>query len=287
MAAGSGVIIAVVPAQGRLATEQALAGSPMKSVAELSHSTLRSLGAALEEAMGKFNPDRTRLPLPQRGFGGTIGRTMAESVGDWTIVPGPKAPDDAPNVLIVLIDDAGFGGPDTFGGAIRTPTLTRVAQNGSGLQPLSRHRGVLADSCRAADRAQPSPGGLRIGLRVPGPVPGLLVGQAAQLRCAAADPARQRLCHGRIRQVALDPGQRPGGGGAVRQLAAGLGLRPLLGIPVRRRGPVRPDHHPGQLRHRRAAGARTASPITSPTTSPTKPSSGCTACGPRTPRSRG
>jgi arylsulfatase len=130
LAAGSGLIIAVTPFQGRLAVEQACAGSPMKSVAELSRSTLRSLGAALEEAMGKFNPDRTRLPLPQRGFGGTIGRTMADSVGDWTIVPGAKAPDGAPNVLVVLIDDAGFGGPDTFGGAIRTPTLTRVAQNG-------------------------------------------------------------------------------------------------------------------------------------------------------------
>ena len=130
MSAGSAMIIAVTPAQGRLPVGQALAGSPMKSVAELSRSTLRSLGAALQEAMGKFNPDRTRLPLPQRSFGGTIGRTMADSVGDWSIVPGPFPPDDAPNVLIVLIDDAGFGGPDTFGGAIRTPTLTRVAQNG-------------------------------------------------------------------------------------------------------------------------------------------------------------
>lgn len=96
----------------------------------LYRSTLRSLGAALREAMGKFNPDRTRLPLPQRRFGGVVGRTMAESVGDWSIVPGPFPPDDAPNVLIVLIDDAGFGGPDTFGGAIRTPTLSRLAQNG-------------------------------------------------------------------------------------------------------------------------------------------------------------
>jgi arylsulfatase A-like enzyme len=130
LAAGSAVIIAVVLPQRRLAVGQALAGSPMKSVAELSRSTLRSLGAALQEAMGKFNPDRTRLPLPQRSFGGTTGRTLAESVGDWTIVPGPFPPDDAPNVLIVLIDDAGFGGPDTFGGAIRTPTLTRVARNG-------------------------------------------------------------------------------------------------------------------------------------------------------------
>ncbi|MGV7704641.1 sulfatase-like hydrolase/transferase [Mycobacterium kansasii] len=130
LSAGSAVIIVVTPAPGRLPVEQTLAGSPMKSVAELSHSTLRSLGAALQEAMGTFNPDRTKLPIPQRSFGGTIGRTMAESVGDWTIVPGPSAPDNAPNVLIVLIDDAGFGGPDTFGGGIRTPTLSRVAQNG-------------------------------------------------------------------------------------------------------------------------------------------------------------
>jgi len=55
--------------QGRPAVEQALAGSAMKSVAELSHTTLRSLGAALEEAMGKFNPDRTRLPLPRPASG--------------------------------------------------------------------------------------------------------------------------------------------------------------------------------------------------------------------------
>ncbi len=130
LAAGSALIIAVTPAQGRLAVEQTMAGSPMKSVAELSRSTLRALGSALEEAMGKFNPDRTKLPIPQRKFGGTIGRTVAESVGDWTIVPGAAPPDNAPNVLIVLIDDAGFGGPDTFGGGISTPALTRVAENG-------------------------------------------------------------------------------------------------------------------------------------------------------------
>jgi arylsulfatase A-like enzyme/uncharacterized membrane protein len=130
LAAGTGVVIAVLPPGSRLRVEQALASSPMKSVVEVEHSTLRDLESALTEAMAKFNPDRTRLPLADRGFGGVIGRTMAESVGDWTIVPGPKAPDGAPNVLIVLIDDAGFGGPDTFGGAIRTPTLTRVANSG-------------------------------------------------------------------------------------------------------------------------------------------------------------
>ncbi|CAM2922706.1 arylsulfatase [Mycobacterium intermedium] len=130
LAAGSGLIIAVTPAPARLAVQQTLAGSPMKSVAELSHTNLRSFTSALEQAMGKFNPDRTKLPIAQRSFGGTIGRTVGESVGDWTIVPGASAPDGAPNVLIVLIDDAGFGGPDTFGGGISTPTLTRIAENG-------------------------------------------------------------------------------------------------------------------------------------------------------------
>jgi len=47
LAAGSAVIISVVAPEGRLAAEQAMAASPMKSVAELSHKTLRSLGAAL------------------------------------------------------------------------------------------------------------------------------------------------------------------------------------------------------------------------------------------------
>ncbi len=130
LAAGTGVIIAVAPTEGRLALEQALTGSPMKSVVELAHSTVQGLEAALTEAMGKFNPDRTRLPLRDRAFGGVAGRTIGESVGDWTIAARPQAPDGAPNVLIVLIDDAGFGGPDTFGGAIRTPNLTRVGQNG-------------------------------------------------------------------------------------------------------------------------------------------------------------
>ena len=128
--AGTAVVIAVAPADSRLGVEQVLSGSPMKSVVELEHSTLRGLESALAEAMGKFNPDRTRLPLRDRPFGGTAGRTMGESVGDWTIAARPTAPDGAPNVLIVLIDDAGFGGPDTFGGLIRTPNLTRVAQNG-------------------------------------------------------------------------------------------------------------------------------------------------------------
>ena len=41
-----------------------------------------------------------------------------------------KAPDDAPNVVVVLIDDIGFGATSTYGGAINTPTFDRLANNG-------------------------------------------------------------------------------------------------------------------------------------------------------------
>ena len=127
---GTAAIIAIVNDDDRLVAEQALADSPAKSVAQMDKSGLKELQDALAEAAHKFSPDRTVLPIPDRTFGGTIGRTLDQSVADWTIVPGPKAPEGAPNVLIVLIDDAGFGQPDTFGGPIRTPNMTRVQQEG-------------------------------------------------------------------------------------------------------------------------------------------------------------
>ncbi len=127
---GTAAIIAIVDEDDRLAAERALAGSPAKSVAPMDKHGLKGLKDALAEAGGKFNPDRTVLPIPDKSFGGTAGRTLADSVPDWLMIPGPKAPEGAPNVLVVLIDDAGFGNPETFGGPITSPTCTRVQQMG-------------------------------------------------------------------------------------------------------------------------------------------------------------
>src|SRR5262249_28343869 len=101
-----------------------------KSLVAMDQNGLKELKAALAEAAGKFNPDRTVLPIPDRNFGGTAGRTIDQSIPDWSMIPGPKAPDNAPNLLICLIDDGGFGNPDTFGGPIATPNLTRVQRMG-------------------------------------------------------------------------------------------------------------------------------------------------------------
>ena len=128
--AGTAGVIVVFDDEHRLAVEQALPGSPAKSVVQTDKEGVRALKSELANAMGKFVPDRTVLPIPDRNFGGTMSRTLSKSVGDWTIIPSPKAPDGAPNVLVVLIDDAGFGGPTTFGGEIETPNLTRVQQMG-------------------------------------------------------------------------------------------------------------------------------------------------------------
>jgi hypothetical protein len=76
--------------------------------------------------------DRSRLPIPDPSFTGRRGRTLADSTPDWGLVGDVEAPEGAPNVLLVLIDDAGFGQPSTFGGPIQTPNLTRMAEGGCG-----------------------------------------------------------------------------------------------------------------------------------------------------------
>ena len=109
-----------------------------------------------------------------------------------------RPPEGAPNVLLVLIDDAGFGNPSTFGGPIQTPNYTRVAEGG--LRYNRFHVTALCSPTRAAlvDRAEQPRGRVRIDRRVRRRVPGLLRDPAAGLRaaargsCGTTDTARPR-----------------------------------------------------------------------------------------------
>ena len=74
--------------------------------------------------------DRTRLPVADPAFKGTANRTLAGSAPDWGLIGHVTPPEGAPNVLLVLIDDAGFGQPSTFGGPIAAPAMTRIAEEG-------------------------------------------------------------------------------------------------------------------------------------------------------------
>src|SRR6516225_8096130 len=68
------------------------------------------------------------LPRPEPPFQGKIERTLKGSVPDFP--KGVEAPAGAPNVLLILTDDVGFGASSTFGGPIQTPNFQRVADSG-------------------------------------------------------------------------------------------------------------------------------------------------------------
>ena len=72
--------------------------------------------------------DRSKLPLPELPFRGKIGKTYLESEMDWPRVPAP--PEGAPNVVVILLDDVGFGQVSTFGGPVPTPALDKLAAGG-------------------------------------------------------------------------------------------------------------------------------------------------------------
>lgn len=74
-------------------------------------------------------PDRTRLPIPPYQKVGRIDRTLSGSDPvDWP--REVSAPAGAPNVLLIMTDDVGFGATEVFGGPIPTPTYARLAADG-------------------------------------------------------------------------------------------------------------------------------------------------------------
>jgi arylsulfatase len=93
--------------------------------------------------------DRTVLPIqePKRPLYTELDVRSVKTPGHFEV----KAPAGAPNVVIVLIDDLGFGATSTFGGPIRTPTLDALAQNG--LRYNNFHTTALCSPTRAALKA--------------------------------------------------------------------------------------------------------------------------------------
>jgi arylsulfatase len=87
------------------------------------------------------------LPFPEPPMGGKVGPTMQESVHKWRTEPR-RLPADAPNILIVMLDDAGFGQASTFGGEIATPTLDRLAKEGIAYNRF--HTVAMSSPTRAA-----------------------------------------------------------------------------------------------------------------------------------------
>jgi arylsulfatase len=91
-------------------------------------------------------PNRDILPVPDAPFRGKIGLRAADSEKDFP--PAVIAPEGAPNILLILTDDVGFGASSTFGGPVPTPTMDRLAEDG--LRFTRFHTTALCSPTRAA-----------------------------------------------------------------------------------------------------------------------------------------
>ncbi|MCL4768166.1 MAG: arylsulfatase [Hyphomicrobiaceae bacterium] len=103
-------------------------------------------GFPIRGALAQEQLDRSVLPIqePERPTYSELDARNARPPPRFEV----KAPKGAPNVVIVLIDDIGFGGPSSFGGPIRTPTLDQLAQ--SGLRFNNFHTTALCSPTRVA-----------------------------------------------------------------------------------------------------------------------------------------
>ncbi|MBI5315234.1 MAG: arylsulfatase [Nitrospirae bacterium] len=86
------------------------------------------------------------LPRPEQPFKGEVGRTTKDSKLDFP--QEVKAPKGAPNILLIMTDDVGFGATSPFGGPVPTPAFERVAQ--AGLRYTQFHTTALCSPTRAA-----------------------------------------------------------------------------------------------------------------------------------------
>jgi arylsulfatase len=100
-------------------------------------------------AQDKSEPPATggaQLPKPDPEFKGKVGETLKDSTASY---PQPlRAPKGAPNVLLILLDDVGFGMCSTFGGPVPTPNMEKLAKNG--LSYTHFHTTALCSPTRAA-----------------------------------------------------------------------------------------------------------------------------------------
>lgn len=94
------------------------------------------------------NIQREVLPIPDQRYQGLITYDAKDPSSGFPPIPQVRPPEGAPNVLVVLIDDVGFGASSAFGGPCATPTAERLA--GNGLKYNRFHTTALCSPTRAA-----------------------------------------------------------------------------------------------------------------------------------------
>ncbi len=146
-------------------------------------------------------PSRTVLPIPDRPFTGPIMFDAKDPNSKFPPIEPLRPPKGAPNVLLVLLDDAGFAAMSTFGGPCTTPTADRLAAGRPQLHPLPRLRALRADPAGVAHRPQSSCGWDGLDPRVRDFRTGAQLDSAKNDRAVGGDPEAERLLDRPNRQV--------------------------------------------------------------------------------------
>jgi Sulfatase len=175
---------------------------------------------------------------PGTAFPGVIGRTADESSPAW---PQPlRAAPGAPNVLMIVLDDTGFGQLGCYGSPIATPNLDALAAGG--LPYSNMHTTALCSpsrSCIIAGRNHHANATAAIN-EIATRLPRLQREHPVRERVPLRDAAAARLQHVPGRQVPPDAVVVRVRGGPVRQVAAGPRVRAVLRLPRRRHQSVVP-----------------------------------------------
>ncbi|MEM6612169.1 MAG: sulfatase-like hydrolase/transferase [Cyanobacteria bacterium P01_C01_bin.72] len=85
-----------------------------------------------------------------KNFNGKVALDIRDSVPDWSPYAEPTAPQGSPNILYIVFDDTGFGAWEMFGGKIKMPNLTKIAQRG--LVYTNFHTTALCSPTRSSSR---------------------------------------------------------------------------------------------------------------------------------------
>ena len=173
-------------------------------------------------------------------FKGTINVDIRDSVPDWTPFEPPKAPDGAPNVVYIVLDDVGFSAMGCYGGPIETPNIERIAADG--VRYTQWHTTALCSptrSCLLTGRNH-TRNSMACITEAASRVPERQRDDPAGERHAARDPGRARLEHLHGRQVAPVPDRRDERRLDAAELAVRARVRALLRVPGRGDQPVVP-----------------------------------------------
>ncbi|HEX5138314.1 MAG TPA: arylsulfatase [Planctomycetota bacterium] len=125
---------------------------PAPQAAPAPASAAADAGTPIETTGAPGSPGATttisgnQLPAPDPAFGGVIKDGALQSKAWWA--PRTVPPRKAPNILLIMTDDSGFGVPSTFGGVIPTPAMDRIAK--AGLRYNNIHSTALCSPTRAA-----------------------------------------------------------------------------------------------------------------------------------------